>query len=887
MDEQVVEEIAEILAQQVAGGASLEGAMRLQRFVPPEILAEAAKRYRDRVGQIIEMKDPGALVERELIDGAWYSGPQAEHKYWPNLKGALLGSLPDEAVQGVSNSAQRVVGLLRPPGAEQIRTRGLVLGHVQSGKTTSFQSVAAMAVDAGYRFVIVLSGITENLRVQSQQRLDEQLVGDLSNKWVRLTSVDSDFASQGNAAALMSNPQHRLLAVVKKNPARLRHLAEWIESAGDAAQRSCPILVIDDEADQASLDVGKQRRSTINGLIRRILGVPKAAYVAYTATPFANVLINPSDVEGLYPRHFIVPLSPGGGYYGPERLFGRDLVENIEGDEVDDPDDVIRYVPEHDFESVQPPKGKGAVHTWEPALAPSLRTAVLWFLLATAARRARGQVAAHSSMLVHTSMLADAHFKLQAVVQEFVGIVRSGVMTREESMLGEFRALWEEEKDKVAPGEGETTVGWEDVEGLLPVVLAELQLVSDNYLSTERLIYTAGVPATVIAIGGNTLSRGLTLEGLVCSYFVRAASAYDTLLQMGRWFGYRRGYADLVRIWMSNELAGWFADLATVEAEIRHEIGRYELEGLTPSQLAVKVRTHPAMSVTSAAKMAGAVRATADYSGKREQTILFKHRDEEWLAANWLAAKNLLAHASNAPGVERATNPAGHAVLKAVPAELVAAFLDEYRFHEDSRRLNPGLMQAYIKKETARGALTSWNVVVAAPPVAEKAGGDGVLAADLGILGKVGLGARAKMALGSDATTANIKALAGSKDKALDMNPQDRAELPDDVSDAQLVRTRKELGLGPLLVLFPIAPNAPVVKRMTKAGKLSEARVPLDAVVPVMGAVFHFPESDDVNSGVSYISAALPPDVEIEEVDVEAELAAIDGADTITLEEDS
>ena len=223
---------------------------------------------------------------------------------------------------------------MRPPGSPTVATRELVLGYVQSGKTTNFMSVVAKAADVGYRLFVVLSGITDNLRFQTQDRLDDFLVGENAHRWYLLTDAENDFVNPGNAANLLGPGDDRLLAVIKKNPSRLRRLLRWLDSAGQAVLQECPILIVDDEADQASVDVGsKGRTSRINGLIRQILDKPKAAYIAYTATPFANLLIDPSTPTDLYPRDFIVELPKPGDYFGPEKVFGREPITAEEGED--------------------------------------------------------------------------------------------------------------------------------------------------------------------------------------------------------------------------------------------------------------------------------------------------------------------------------------------------------------------------------------------------------------------------------------------------------------------------------------------------------------------------------------------------------------------------
>ncbi|TWG93052.1 Z1 domain-containing protein [Nocardioides sp. J9] len=849
----------------VAGGATLEGAVRnlAQLGVPPHILEAARHQYLVEVNAVIELKDPGALVDQEVLNGKWYAGPNPDHVLWPALKDKLAHGLPPEALGEIDRSSTRVVGLLRPPGATPIRTRGLVLGHVQSGKTTSFMSVAAKAADVGYRMVIVLSGITDNLRSQTQARLEAQLVGEQAANWYLLTSKEADFAETGNATALMQG-NHRLLAVVKKNPHRLRRLRDWIRSAGEAAQLSCPILIIDDEADQASIDVGKKRMSVINKLIREILENPKAAYVAYTATPFANLLIDPSTPEGLYPRDFIVSLKTGDGYYGAERLFGRDLLEHVEDDAVAEPDDVIRMVPDADVPTVQPPKGKGAVFSWTPEMTPSLVDAVNWFFLATAGRRARGDHDAHSSMLVHTSMLSEAHARLHDVVSRYCVELERAVASGDAGVLANLEALWNSEQDRVVRQPDEEELSWDRVVGELGPVLSDAQVIVDNYRSDARLIYKEDEPSTVIAIGGNTLSRGLTLEGLVSSYFVRAASAYDTLLQMGRWFGYRRGYSDLVRIWMTDELRDWFQTLATVEAEIRHEIDRYELEALRPTQLAIKIRTDPAMTITNAAKMRNAVHAQLNYSGKREQMILFRSNDREWLKRNWDAGERLITNAASDPGVSMGrVRGVGRPLLTGVPVSRIREFVEAFSFHEDSQRLQTSLLLKYLEQENANGGLLHWNVVVMEnqkPALGQES---------LGPFGKVNLIGRTKMST-SRPGAANIKALSGSLDRAADL-PQILEGLGEQPSDKEIKNERDRLDAPPLLALYPIAPTVPTS---------ANGRAPLEAAGPVLGVTFFFPNAEASGGGIDYVAADLSS------IEVEDFSAEIEEADKLDEEED-
>lgn len=858
-----------IIGRYVAGGGSVAAAHRdlVEMGVPPAVAQEARLEFEKQAGLIRDLKDPGALVDKERIEGAWYTGPGRDDIFWPALREKLEPKLPGDALHEVSRSSDKIVGLGRPPGATTIRTRGLVLGHVQSGKTTSFMSVAAKSVDVGYRLVVVLSGVTENLRSQTQDRLEQQLIGNLDQQWVRLTDTENDFQKSVNAMPFLASHNHRLLAVVKKNPHRLRRLAEWLESAGEATLYSCPILVIDDEADQASIDVGRRRQSVINSLIGRLLKCPKSAYLAYTATPFANLLIDPGVEEGLYPRDFVVSLQPGQGYYGPERLFGRDLLDHVDDDEAAAPDDVVRDVPSDDIPAAQPPKGKGAVATWSPSIPESLETAIQWFILATSARWVRNQGDQHSSMLIHTSMLAEAHFRLQDVIQDYVDDLKVKLASKDAAELSILESLWGSEYGRVPRQADEPDVAWAEVSAELSAVVDSVKVVVDNYRSTERLTYDSDEPLTCIAIGGNTLSRGLTLEGLVTSYFVRAASAYDTLLQMGRWFGYRRGYSDLVRIWMTDDLRQWFRDLATVEAEIRREIGRFENEGLRPTELAVKIRTHPAMTITAAAKMRAATQASLSFSGTREQTILFSHLDAEWLSANWSAGERLLERSCASPGAEESrVEGSGKYVLRSVPVKAILQFLEEYRFHPAAIRLKGGLLRRYIEQEVAAGGLTHWNVVVMSNET------DTQGQHSLGPAGTVNLIRRTRMKQ-SKPDVANIKALAGSNDRAADLGPS-LAQLGPQPSDADILALRERISAGPLLALYPIA-------KTSDTGSAATLREPLGAVDHVLGVTIFFPRAVGKGSTITYMSADLSA-YEVEEPDQDIE--AMDEADAAAAE---
>lgn len=570
--------------------------------------------YEQKVGLIKKLPGSPTLHERRFDD--WYSGPSEDDQFWPALKKFLLEGKkwPASTVDSVDRESTNVMKRLQPVFG-RVDVKGLVVGYVQSGKTANYSALIAKAADVGYRLIIVLAGIHNSLRRQTQMRLQAELINSnehVKTLWHTLTLPQEDFRARGtNTDAFLSDDSNqRILLVVKKNAQVLGRLIKWLSAAQPRLLEACPALLIDDEADQAGLNTGKvgeDERTAINRLILKLKKtLPKSAYVGYTATPFANVLVDPSG-EDLYPSDFIVALRKPPGYFGAELFFGREPLANDDA-EVPQPPDMFRVVEDDEVPLVRP-MSRAATSSFTPDVPASLREAIEYFLLATAARWARGHRMKHSSMLVHTTMSLPAHRSLKDCIDaEVKKLQRSLGSVDKSTTLARLEKLWIDEHAKVRP-EGLDPVPFAAVESRLRKVLDRLRVVVDNCQSDSRLLYKEEAElgdadeVVHIAVGGNTLSRGLTLEGLIVSYFVRSASAYDTLLQMGRWFGYRFGYEDLPRIWMTDELRQAFRDLATVEEEIRNDIARYEEEKVTPREFAIRIRIHPALAVISRLKV--------------------------------------------------------------------------------------------------------------------------------------------------------------------------------------------------------------------------------------------------------------------------------------------
>lgn len=510
-----------------------------------------------------------------------------------------------------------------PKNESPWKMRGLVMGDVQSGKTASYTGLIAKAADAGYKVIILLTGMIEDLRKQTQERLDEGFVGLNSsdvlstNKNMRpigagkyraksanvLTSTDFDFLTT-NANVLrgipLSNINEPVLFVMKKNKFPLENLVAWLTKQmpeGDSVLR-VPLLLLDDEADNASVNAKKDEDpATINRLIREALAkFRQSSYVAYTATPFANIFINPENDTDLFPSDFIYSLNTPSNYIGASSIFLEDGAHYSQLNSITDAESIIPYKHKKDLDLKDIPD--------------SLKDAVRVFFLSCAVRDLRKESLRHRSMLVNVSRFTAVQSKVAEKLRVFSWNLKEeikqfllGSSWESHADLVKLRQLWDEEFGLSKPT-------WDEVRHALNQSIASVEVVTINQqsLDTEKLNYSqyrnSEKGRRVIAVGGLTLSRGLTLEGLCVSYFYRNSKAYDTLLQMGRWFGYRPGYEDLFRIWMDDEAQDWYAHIATAVNELRTDFRRMSAKRMPPSSFGIRVKSHPdTLIVTAQNKM--------------------------------------------------------------------------------------------------------------------------------------------------------------------------------------------------------------------------------------------------------------------------------------------
>lgn len=712
---------------------------------------------------VVQQGQAIAVVDRSL-PGEWYVGDRRRPgpfmaRYLQKLQ---ENDWPVRSVEELRDSTARVMELLDDPKREgPWNWKGLVVGDVQSGKTAHYAGVINRAVDAGYRVVLVLAGMHNVLRLQTQIRLDLDFLGydtrpeqqdagrmkaigvglippALPAGALTLASPIGDFniafARQANFAPL----DQPCLFVVKKNATVLRNLNGWIGKLPEEF-RKAPLLVIDDEADQASVDTKDQPTlpdgsfdedydpTKINGEIRKLLrSFKRSAYVAYTATPFANILIHDDRAaekygSDLFPSTFIFALTPPDDYFGPTAVFGTN-------DDVNSPAlPLIRHIDQtadgwipdtHDRYLL--PRYRGAN---EPP--PSLKEAVRAFLLSCAIRLARGKPLAHCSMLIHVSRFIDVHDQVHAQVERYLDDIRARISGGDSEILTELEALWRNDfvptRGAIAGtvfDRGIVNVDWPAIRAALSASSDKIQVIVANGRSKSALDYDryAGTGLSVIAIGGDKLSRGLTLEGLTVSYFLRISKQYDSLLQMGRWFGYRRGFADVCRLYTTPDMEDWFRHVATASKELRAELVHMRLMRETPKDYGLRVEAHSVMNVTAANKQRHAVERQVGFGGEGKiQTVMYAERNilEQNAAATEVFLESLEPPQRDAPR-PAGTGTATGLIWRGVPGDRVAAYLRTLSFPPGNREIEAARLANYVEDQLRQSPaeLISWTVFV-------------------------------------------------------------------------------------------------------------------------------------------------------------------------------
>lgn len=788
---------------------------KIRKLYTDEIVELARAKYTE--SSFAKSKNSILQGERYKSRLNWYS-PQidpTEDTRWGKLRLVLMGrGWPESNIKVLDEQSNDVVSSIASPKAvEPEMVKGLVIGYVQSGKTANFSAVIAKATDEGYRLVIVLSGRHNGLRSQTEKRLKSELIDPHhgTNSFT-LTDVgpDGDFKKPTQSPnSLLTNDNKFALVVMKKNTTPLNKFLSWIKDASDEVIKNCPVLIIDDEADEASVNNSKNEEdpTKINKAIRQMIDFfskrTQCSYVGYTATPFANILIDANENGDLFPKDFIVALKAPDTYVGTEKLFGRASVDNDGGETGLD---LIREIPAGDAIN-------NDADEFEEKLPKSLKRAILTFLLSAGERIKRGHFSKHITMLIHTSHLRSQHAVVCKIVDGYKKEIDIALDNNDPEFLDELREIWNTDfvKTNNLSFPGLKLGSFEEVlEGIKHFVSKFDKTIKENSESEFRLDFDAG-PVWGIIVGGNTLSRGLTVEGLTTTYFHRNTDGYDTLLQMGRWFGYRPDYLDLVRIFVSGEMKSNFYHIATVEQELREDIERMQLNNERPIDIALKIRDHDALTITNklVLKRNGTFASNSYSASKIQATHLFID-DEQRANKNFVVVKNLLGQLEKNklraeikfPSFKRSY------LYRHVPSEFILEFLASYSFSEADRKFKFPLIGKYINELNSHNELNDWSVAIIS---AEKVDETKMIDLEVGNLKVFGVTRRYSATFSKDVDTTGVvvKNITVLRDELIDLDDLEGEEIAKKLEQSSLtesvnpIRNKRPKGRG-LLLIYPI-----------------------------------------------------------------------------------
>jgi Z1 domain len=627
-----------------------------------------------------------------------------------------------------------------PKNTDNFFVKGLVVGSVQSGKTSNFNAVVNSAIDVGYELIIVLSGIMEDLRKQTQIRTQKEVVGEKRGTFIGVgevasfgiqgdykdinqiivpTSIDRDFNLQMKESDFSLN--HKNILICKKNTSVLQNLLLWLKEYlnENNDKHNIPFLIIDDEADNASINnlghKGKDYANKINGHIRALLALfNRKTYIGYTATPFANILqdwnkkpekkwkVKDSrnnielefDQEGnLFPDDFIELLNPPSNYIGPKNFFETRIEEDIKKIEpllAEPLTDHIEYFPErveelsdnsligvkkygNKYEFDDDPNAKSRFESFQnyraltrattkydnfPVEIPkSLDDALKCFILSIAIRLHRRPELIqsklfhpHNTMLIHISRFSDWQCRTKKLIEEKINKIKinlkNDTLTSVDSIYKEFEKIWINYKytevinnlKEYLPNNYEdeylTKIDFEDIIKLLVSAIDGIEVKAVNTVEKDVLDYENGEKKYIV-IGGNKLSRGFTLEGLTINYFIRNTNYADTLLQMGRWFGYRPGYLDCCKLFTTADTFEKFDQCTWTIEELEEEFKKLSSDKKKPKDYATKVLTHPGtLQITRPAILKNAVTETWSYEDRLVQTTEFELTSDK-ISKSW------------------------------------------------------------------------------------------------------------------------------------------------------------------------------------------------------------------------------------------------------------
>lgn len=756
--ENSIEEIKDTLIEEIViKEVDFFNSILKKNFNVIEVLEEVKSKVRIRPSEITELV-------ADNHQSWWYNVKSENNQYWSRYKELLkrkhfpyieLDSFTDRILDKCENPQKK--------GAWD--RRGLVVGNVQSGKTANYIGLINKAVDSGYKLIIVIAGIHNNLRSQTQRRIETDFIGKTTGETRKfvgvglinrelsapftLTTGEKDFnKSIANQTMAEIRNSGSTILVIKKNKSVLESLIHWLSnqdhSEGDDFNviKNLPMLLIDDEADNASVNSGKieDDPKTINKLIRILLSqFEQKTFVGYTATPYANIFIpdainseNEYTVKGkrytlgddVFPRDFIINIKAPSNYFGASRIFGASSWDGNSDDEVQELN-VIRFIDDQSEDSPFPTKiNRNNKENLPEYLPLSLEEALKSFVIASAVRLLRGDDKKHCSMLIHVALYVAWIDKIAHLVDKKIISYRYLVEGNDYEFIEELKVFYEEDfiptttiaVDIFKDGE-EPKIKvhkWEEVKPFLLKALNRIKTFSVHgtknlrprfHQYTHELDYTDQNGVFAIAVGGNRLSRGITLEGLTVSYYLRASKLYDTLMQMGRWFGYRPGYVDLCRVYTTRDLVGHYRHITIATEEMRRDFDEMAARNKTPDDYQLKVMSHPSvLSITSMGKMRETETFRIGFSGDVKQTYeISKNKND--IRNNFINLSNFINSLAKQPNYND-----GLYSWQGDYGNEVKDFISNYNTKQST--VNPRILSSYIDQLTKTKKITEWSIAI-------------------------------------------------------------------------------------------------------------------------------------------------------------------------------
>lgn len=661
---------------------------------------------------------------------------QIDWYYWERYKNYLgvVKGFGTNIVTSMSSITDNILGLSEDPNKLGDWTRrGMVVGHVQSGKTANYLGLITKAADAGYKVFIIIAGITDNLRKQTQRRVEESFVGyDTSNdkkspigvgrfnaplnkRPVILTTAEKDFNKQiaSQVFAPIQTISTPLVFVIKKNARTLENLIDWLKQSGKngAKIEDVPMMLIDDEADNASVNTRKaqEEASTINRLIRKLLGEFKQkCYIGYTATPFANIFIDDSqeteEEKDLFPEDFIYCLDAPSNYLGANQIFGCDDGEDkflrvVDDNQINSKEGLLPISHKKDFKVTDLPD--------------SLIDALYAFILVRAIRILRGDGNKHNSMLINVSKFNDVQRQINQKVSEYlsdaIDAIKYNYKTTNPTknpIIARIQSVYKKEYEDCG-------FDWDSVLRVLHEAASAITVRTINQTSGDALDYEKYPDGlNLIAVGGFALSRGLTLEGLSISYIIRNTMMYDTLMQMGRWFGYRPKYQDLCRIYMPEEAKSWYEFITEATDELINDFNYMRQLGLSPKNFGLRVRQSPMkLLITARNKMRTGVTVTenVDLAGKYKETrkvFVSKTEKEANLDVFYNIIDRMEEKNKNQPDGK------GAYLWHDVSYDIILDFVKDFKNYDGCLDTQTAPIHRFIKDYAEQDGKDKWDVVL-------------------------------------------------------------------------------------------------------------------------------------------------------------------------------